>query len=156
MTAVVTERATGRSLVSDKLFATLTRRVVAEDHLDHQLAERIVDQALAFLAACADNNGGSLAPSEQVDLGWHAFVLHTRDYARFCDEVAGRFIHHVPTEPDDPDASGGTAHAVLSRTVAAIESAGFAVDDDLWSCGPTGTCTGCHNGCHNDPPPPPR
>ncbi|MEV6899773.1 hypothetical protein [Amycolatopsis sp. NPDC051372] len=156
MTAVVTERASGRSLISDELFATLVRRVVAEDHLDQRLAERTVDQALAYLGACAGNSGGLLAPSEQVDLGWHAFLLYTRDYALFCDQVAGRFIHHVPTEPGDPDATGETARAVLSRTVRAIEAAGFAVDHELWPCAPVSTCTGCHNGCHNDPPPPPR
>lgn len=27
---------------------------------------------------------------------WHTFLLFTREYADFCDHVAGRFLHHMP------------------------------------------------------------
>jgi hypothetical protein len=42
----------------------------------------------------------SLAVTEElriIDAMWHTFVLFTREYAEYCDEVFGRFIHHVPT-----------------------------------------------------------
>jgi hypothetical protein len=35
-------------------------------------------------------------PSVIVDDLWHEWVLHTRDYAEFCDAALGRFLHHVP------------------------------------------------------------
>lgn len=74
-----------------------------------------MDQALAFLKACADNRGVPLSPGWHVDVGWHAFLLHTREYAEFCHQIAGRFIHHVPTdEPSSPP------KADLVDTVAAI------------------------------------
>jgi hypothetical protein len=150
MTAVTTERMTGRSLVARDLFDRLVQRIVTDDKLERDMAERIVDQTLAFLSACATNTGAALAPSELVDVGWHVFLLHTRDYAAFCDRIAGRFIHHLPT---DPAAGGEAAHVTLARTVAAIDTAGFVIDADLWPRSAAGTCTGCHNGCHNDPPP---
>jgi hypothetical protein len=155
MTAVLNEQATGRSLISRELFDRLVRRIVADDKLDRDLAERITDQALAFLSACATNTGEPLAPSELVDIGWHAFLLHTKDYAAFCDRIAGRFLHHVPTDENDPAASGEAAHKTLVRTVTAIDAAGFATDPALWprSAVVAVACTGCHNGCHNDPPP---
>jgi len=153
MTAVMTERTTGRSLVSWDLFDRLVHRIVTDDKLERDMAERIIDQALAFLSACATNTGAALAPSELVDIGWHVFLLHTRDYAAFCDRIAGRFLHHVPTGPDDPAAGGESARDTLLRTVAAIEAAGFVIDADLWPRSTAVTCTGCHNGCHNDPPP---
>jgi len=153
MPAVMTERTTGRSLVSWDLFDRLARRIVTDERLERDLAERIVDQALAFLSACAANTGAAFAPSDLVDIGWHAFLLHTRDYAAFCDRIAGRFLHHVPTEPTDPAASGDAARGTLLRTVAAIGAAGFVIDADLWPRSAAGACTGCHNGCHNDPPP---
>ena len=37
-----------------------------------------------------------LTPSEPVDKAWHEFILSTREYARFCEEHFGRFIHHSP------------------------------------------------------------
>jgi hypothetical protein len=35
-------------------------------------------------------------PSVLVDDMWHELVLHTRDYADFCQTALGRFLHHVP------------------------------------------------------------
>lgn len=144
---------TGRALVTSPLFDRLVRRIVADEQFDHDLAERIVDQALAFLAACARNTAAPLAPSELVDIGWHTFVLHTQDYAAFCDAIAGRFLHHVPVDPEAPGSTSETAHETLMRTVTAINDIGFGVDPRLWPHADTVDCTGCHNGCHDDPPP---
>jgi hypothetical protein len=35
-------------------------------------------------------------PSMLVDDMWHEFLLHTRDYAAFCDAAFGKFLHHEP------------------------------------------------------------
>ena len=158
MTAgVMSERTTGRSLVSEELFDRLVRRIVADGGIDRRLAERIMDQALAFLSACAANTGVPLSPSEAVDLGWHTFILHTKDYAQFCHRVAGRFIHHVPTDEADPAVQREAARATLVRTVEAIERRGFTADAALWplSGAKCQKCTQCHNGCADDPPPAP-
>ncbi|MGC5020366.1 glycine-rich domain-containing protein [Micromonospora sp. DT47] len=151
----------GRSLVPDELFAQLTSRIAC-DHLElaSDLPARIMDQALAFLGTCATSTE-PLGPSELVDIGWHTFILHTHDYADFCQRIAGRFIHHQP-EPssDEPSPSGPEPiGAPISRTVAAITAAGFALDAALWGgrdaakctpkCRPK--CNQCHAGCHNSP-----
>ncbi|MFJ8813781.1 glycine-rich domain-containing protein [Amycolatopsis thermoflava] len=153
LTAVMSTPVTGQALVEPALFERLVNRIAGEHDLERGLAERIMDQALAFLAACARNTGSPLAPSELVDIGWHTFVLHTRDYAAFCERIAGRFLHHVPTEDHDPAASGEAARGTMARTVAAIEDAGFTLDLELWPSAAQAGCTGCHNGCHDDPPP---
>jgi hypothetical protein len=41
-------------------------------------------------------------PSVIVDSLWHEFVLHTRDYAEFCDTALGHFLHHVPEPAMSP------------------------------------------------------
>jgi hypothetical protein len=155
MTATSTVRTgiAARVLVTPTVFDRLVRRVVVDDRVDHALAVRIVDQALAFLAACAHNTGARLAPSRLVDVGWHVFLLHTHDYAVFCDRLAGRFLHHVPDDSDTAGHTVETAHETIRRTIAAISEAGYVVDLDLWSHADAGDCTGCHNGCHDDPPP---
>lgn len=63
--------------------------------------------------------------------------------------MAGRFIDHVPT--NEPLAGSNEAALALRRTVAAMRQAGYAVDDVLWRS--AADCTGCHGGCHDDPPP---
>lgn len=37
-------------------------------------------------------------PSQVVDDAWHAFILFTRGYQRFCSRAFGRFLHHTPAE----------------------------------------------------------
>jgi hypothetical protein len=34
--------------------------------------------------------------SDRVDAAWHAWLLHTEQYMRFCFECFGTYIHHVP------------------------------------------------------------
>jgi hypothetical protein len=157
MTAVMTARVSGRSLVPDALFERLVARIVADEHVERQMAERIMDQALAFLRACADNQAVLLSPSRLVDIGWHTFILYTREYATFCERVAGYFIHHAPD--DDESVSSEPPGQALARSVEAIEAAGLVVDADLWLApdATKGPCNQCSNlGCGAGPPPTPR
>jgi hypothetical protein len=143
MTATL-QRICGRSLVSKELFDRLIRHIIADEDVEERLAERMVDQALAFLYACAKTTDTPLRPSKTVDVGWHAFVLHTSAYAEFCDRIAGRFIHHEPTEFEPPAHVGTT----LAPTVNTMRLLGLAVDDELWMRG-SADCSQCHSGCTN-------
>jgi len=146
---MVAELAAARSLISNDLFNTLVTRIVKDENLcDRSLAERIMDQALAFLATCATNDGEPLAPSRLVDAGWHTFVLFTRDYTAFCDRVAGRFLHHEPTDSGTVDTSA--ASMMRLRTITAIERAGYAVDVELWPDA-VADCNQCYQGCTDSP-----
>ncbi|WP_455360035.1 glycine-rich domain-containing protein [Streptomyces sp. SYSU K21746] len=140
MTALATEQALGRTLIDAELFDRLVVFLEHEEGLPRPVAERVMDQALAFLAMTAHRNDVPLSPSKRVDPGWHAFVLHTREYAAWCQQYAGRFIHHNPFK--GRRLRDGVA---ITRTVQAIEDAGFVVDHELWgtaaSCNPP-TCCG--------------
>lgn len=43
-------------------------------------------------------------PSQAVDALWHAFILDTRAYQRFCRDAFGRFLHHSPAQTLGRDA----------------------------------------------------
>ncbi|MFF7161708.1 glycine-rich domain-containing protein [Streptomyces sp. NPDC008086] len=137
------------TLVDPEVAHRLVRRVTT-DHpeIGQTAAYRIVGQAAAFIAAAGQQPGQSLSPSELVDYGWHAFILHTVDYADFCQRVVGRFVHHVPTDEEDEQAPGA-ALAARERTMAAIRAAGYTVDAELWRS--TADCNQCHAGCHDSP-----
>ena len=136
------------ALVDPQVLERLAVRIT-KDHPDIELpiAHRIIGQTAAFLAASAALPGAELSPSKAVDVGWHTWILHTVDYARFCDQVAGRFIHHVPT--DNEPVPGGPA-AARERTLAAIRAAGYTIDPDLWMRA-DGDCSQCHQGCTDSP-----
>ena len=138
----------GSSLVSPELFTRLTDRITKEDpDLPADMPARILDQALAFLAAAAVTTA-PIGPSNLVDIGWHTFLLHTRDYAEFCDRIAGRFIHHEPEDSSEwPTTPAGAVP--LTRAVEAITSAGYQIDRPLWH-GKV-DCTQCHAGCTDSP-----
>lgn len=143
MTTAAASYVTGQGLVHPELFDRLVARLVREHDYDHHMAARIMDQALVFLAACA-STAEPLSPSKQVDVGWHTFILYTRDYAEFCQRSAGRFIHHEPTDSPDtlPEASPSELN---TRTVQAIRRAGYTVDETLWAV--SANCSQCAEGC---------
>jgi hypothetical protein len=145
----VTELADGKSLMSDTLFDRLVARIRAEHpELAPDMPARILDQALAFLGACAVTTT-PIGPSELVDIGWHTFILYTREYAAFCEQIAGRFIHHVPddaTETTQSPERGG-----LKATVTAIRATGYRIDPALWSIDSVADCSQCYNGCSDTP-----
>lgn len=72
------------------------------DRLVVRLAPKVADpaaaltEAVTFLRDCA-THPGTLTPSPSADIAWHEFILHTREYAAFCQRIAGRFIHHQPS-----------------------------------------------------------
>jgi hypothetical protein len=153
MTVILDRPATTpRALISPALFDRLTARIRV-DHPEHaHQADVIMEQALAFLAACAANPGADLGPSEQVDVGWHTFILYTHEYAAFCWKVAGRFIHHTP---DDEPGESGTSSS-LAATMAAMEAAGYRVDPVVWPTSAEcnsggGKCNQCYAGCSDSP-----
>lgn len=149
MTATFTSLREGRTLISKALFDRLSAYIADNEIIGVAAAECVMSDTLGFLAACAANHDAPLSPSTQIDIGWHAFVLHTRDYAEFCDTIAGRFIHHVPT--DKAITTEGHRFAGMTTTTQAINMAGFTFDPTLWFN--EGQCSQCKNGCADDPPP---
>jgi hypothetical protein len=136
------------SLIPATLFSRLAARIAHDADVDRDRAERIMRQALAFLLACARNPDTPLTPSKAVDEGWHAFVLHTREYADFCRQVAGHFIHHAP---DDPDGERPDTAARTEMTVEVMRRTGLPVDDALWSEDRTSCSSRCGNCCSGHP-----
>ncbi|MFE3558419.1 glycine-rich domain-containing protein [Streptomyces sp. NPDC059193] len=117
-----------RALLSDAQFNDVLGTVLDNNPgMDISMGSRIVVEALKFTAAAAKFPTVRIAPTREVDEGWHALILHTHLYALLTGRL-GRFVHHYPERPDpsrhDPD--------VLTRTVALIEQAGYTPDPELW------------------------
>jgi hypothetical protein len=114
-----------------------------------------------FRLAAAHPRALMSMPSVVVDEVWHEFVLHTREYADFCDAAFGRFLHHEPESAMSPGAAAANRSAALATTLRlarADERAGpgedrlpliFRVDDELrvvggkrylLDCGGRGQC----------------
>lgn len=137
-----------RTLVRPGLYRRLVNSTASRNAYPAEYADRVMSQALAFLAACAINRSQQLTPSESVDAGWHTFLTYTQDYDAFCKQLGG-FIHHIPDdETEDGDALARDPRR-LEATVEAIRSAGFEIDAGLWVT--SGNCSQCHAGCTSSP-----
>ena len=83
-----------------------------------------------FLVLCA-MNAQPYAVGGEVDSFWHTFVLFTVRYAKFCQAVAGHFIHHIPGDDMTDDAA--TARARYAATLRDYQLAfGQAPDPSIW------------------------
>jgi hypothetical protein len=61
----------------------------------YQVAERRARELEKFLYLCSQRNKACV-PSPVIDDFWHDFILHTDEYATFCAQNFGQFIHHHP------------------------------------------------------------
>ena len=71
--------------------------------VDGEIAGLLEREFRRFVAVTILEPGYMYAPPGALDMYWHFFVLHTRDYARFCGEVWGTAHDHgaLPKDIDD-------------------------------------------------------
>ncbi|MCW5250102.1 MULTISPECIES: glycine-rich domain-containing protein [unclassified Streptomyces] len=127
MTATTNAQRTGRAAAGEELFESLAHFVATHNGQSAERAERIADQAVAFVVTAATATV-PMVPSDDVDLGLHALILHTKEYAALCEQYAGRFLHHNPKP-----GGGGRDPEKVATSARAMKAAGFVVFDDLWT-----------------------
>jgi hypothetical protein len=102
--------------------------------------------AQQWFRLAARHPGAKLSmPSVVVDELWHELVLHTREYAEFCEAAFGQFLHHEPESAMGPAAvaaNRSTALLTTFRLARQDEDGGpdslpllFRVDEDLTAVG---------------------
>jgi len=74
----------------------VTMRLEEEGHSE---AEKLEEEFRKFAALTIINEDTTVVPSERLDIFWHKFIMDTRRYQRFCDEVLGSFLHHEVSDP---------------------------------------------------------
>ncbi|HLC37619.1 MAG TPA: hypothetical protein VJJ53_02460 [Candidatus Nanoarchaeia archaeon] len=81
--------------------------------------------------------GGELAmASKQVDVVWHQFILFTKQYSVFGDEMLGRYIHHSP----ETSHTRGSQNSV-SKFIEAYNTH-YGILPDIWNVSAK-DCEGC-------------
>lgn len=74
----------------------VVRRYMKDYELPREVAEEHEKELKRYLALNAINPPKAYGMRGQVDEIWHTFLLFTKEYQRFCKEVGGKFIHHIP------------------------------------------------------------
>jgi hypothetical protein len=91
----------------------LVERLQVELKLSKKDAEQLFRDMLMFLYVCATNTSKhGFSPPPAIDEAWHNFIVFTREYAKFCKENFGYFVHHTPfTSHNREQASKGVRPA---------------------------------------------
>ena len=115
--------------------SAVSARLVKEQAASAAEAETWVAEMVKFVCAAAHARGEQLGfqlrPPPKVDLAWHAFILHTREYADVCERELGFFLHHRPDAPGEP-AAGMQETLDYLRTRALVERLFGPVDQEIW------------------------
>jgi hypothetical protein len=92
-------------MLFDKISTFDFGKVVTKYSNDHKVsfdaANEVLIELKRWLTLCVLHPEKPYAPGVEVDQMWHIFILFTRDYARFCQDTAGCFIHHQPDVASD-------------------------------------------------------
>lgn len=107
MTATLEENKVTQSTISSEFRMKWCNQIMKDHGLPLMEADRIISNTLSFLTVCAVNSCSQYRPSKKVDIGWHQFILNTRDYAEFCQRVvhpprSGRVHRTAPRTCLDP------------------------------------------------------
>nr|VFJ87355.1 MAG: hypothetical protein BECKLFY1418A_GA0070994_100177 [Candidatus Kentron sp. LFY] len=73
------------------------------------------------------SNGPLAIPSSRVDDIWHAFILFTPQYRKFCKKVYGHYIEHQPNTDTTP-----VPLSALSNFYSEYEQI-FGKPDSIWT-----------------------
>ncbi|MFJ2912218.1 glycine-rich domain-containing protein [Streptomyces sp. NPDC087228] len=136
-----------RTCVSPQVWEREVQLIMRDHAMERDLAERIFGQAVAYLVTSAERPEVPMGPAQAVDLGVHSFVLDSINYMAFCDQHAGRYIHHVPQLSGE----GTQEPPALRDTIRTIRASGFEIDAELWTMKDAADCTQCHAGCTDSP-----
>lgn len=94
--------------------AAVIERFAFDKMISYDEAEEVFVGLMQYVIACTFT-AGYKTPSMIIDEMWHTFVLHMKDYERFCEEqLGGRVLYHDPGIDDS-----AFAHYPETRAIAA-------------------------------------
>jgi hypothetical protein len=130
--------------VADRLFgwnlAPITRRAAAREGWSPTYSSDVECEYRKFIYVSVKHPHEQLGMSGPVDVLWHEHILHTMDYVQLCLEVAGRYLHHIPTAHANGDGSE------YRRTISLIENHFGEANWNVWpkvGVADAGCCSGC-------------
>ncbi len=103
------------------------KQLVPADHI-----ERAILEFKRYMALIGLGYRGIGMINPEVDEVWHTFILFTRKYHQFCEEIFGEFIHHTPETSAEPLPPGRGAKFINAYTRV------FGDLDPIWQAGPNG------------------
>lgn len=77
-------------------FGKVVQKYIKDYKVSIDTANDVLLELKRWFTLCVLHPEKPYVPGVKVDPMWHIFILFTKDYARFCQETVGWFIHHQP------------------------------------------------------------
>lgn len=90
----------------------VTRRYAQDQGISPEVAQEHEAELKKYLTLCAMYPQLRFGMSRVIDDLWHTFICFTKKYHSFCEQIAGRYIHHEPTT-DEEKCDGSARRAYL-------------------------------------------
>jgi hypothetical protein len=72
-------------------------KFIKDTKCDEALAQDLEREVKRFLLVTSEAKGKSIRLYRNgLDDFWHTFILHTDLYQKYCSDVLGVFVHHMP------------------------------------------------------------
>ena len=92
-------------------------------------ADKLILEYRRFMILTLEHQDQVVPVSDAVDEVWHAHLLFTEDYPKFCQAVAGEYLHHrVPADEKERLALASS----YSNTKALYQEAFGNLDPSVW------------------------
>lgn len=92
-------------IATDFDLSDVTLRYCAEHGLPRHVGDLHARELLRYFVISTLFEDVSFPMAGPSDHFWHIFLLFTRKYNRFCEDVAGKFLHHEPICADSESSS---------------------------------------------------
>jgi hypothetical protein len=128
--ALLRERA--KFVLGYKFPAELRNRLQARTGIGLEQAGRVVEGLRQYFLACLAAQRSPIAkevgmPSKAVDAAWHEFIVLTKEYAKFCEQAFGRYLHHTPKAMMDTPTNAALANTLHQLRGQPLTPAGWAM-----------------------------
>ena len=96
-------------------------------HLSHEQTTMVLEGLRTWFRMINEHKRANFGmPSVAVDTAWHEFILLTQQYAEFCQQAFGKFLHHAPTHGNEKAKRDGLARTYGMGAGTALGVAGLA------------------------------
>jgi len=110
----------------------LRNRLQRNHDLTLESSGRVLDGLRQYFLACLSAQRRPIAkevgmPSKAVDAAWHEFIVLTKEYAKFCDQAFGKYLHHTPGAMMETPTSAAVANTLHQLRGPTLTPAGWAM-----------------------------
>ena len=84
------------SKISSYDFGNVLKKYIRDHEESKESADEVLLELKRWLTLCAMYPTKQYVTGSKVDDMWHTFILFTREYIHFCQEITGSYIHHCP------------------------------------------------------------